>query len=164
VTAPVTDSGVWRRIQQGEPEAIETLVARYELHLINYLYRVTGDAAVAEQLFEQVMIEVVRQVMVGTAGENHKLEIFGLARQALRTWLSEVRTVDLEYTFPAADESEAQAYAALRSLSLERREAVVLKLFHKFSYSELAALLETTPTQARYEVEVGLARLSEALL
>lgn len=156
------DSGVWERIQDGEPEAIEGLVERYEPHLINYVYRVTGDAAVAEQMFEQAMVEEITRVMTGNAAPHHKLEIFRLVRGLLHRWLAEQSEQQAATTRPEG--AAGRVFGALQELPVVRREAVVLKLFHKFSDEDLGELLGTSPGQAAYEVELALAHLEEVLL
>ncbi len=160
----VSDSGVWQRIQQGDGDAIQTLVERYERHLINYFYRVTGDPAVAELLFERTMVEAVRQLIAREGGENHKLEIFAIAHRLMGTWNDQPQDVPSGAPPEVSTESAALVRDALGELPLARREAVILKLFHKFSYAELGLLLDTTPTQVCYEVRVGISHLAEMLL
>ncbi len=141
------------RAQTGDTEAFEELVRRHQQGLFSYLYRMTGNRAVAEELVQQAFIKAWR----GIAG-------FG-GRSGFKTWLYRIGinlainyrtrakpTTGLDEQLPAASTSEPEAVyrqrrrealvqEALSRLPPDQRTALVLSAFERMSYSEIGAVM-----------------------
>jgi RNA polymerase sigma factor (sigma-70 family) len=58
---------------------------------------------------------------------------------------------------------ERAAMAALIQLPLEQREAIVLKIWHQYTFEEIGSLLDISPNTAAGRYRYGLQKLRSAL-
>ncbi len=56
------DEELIRLAQRGDPEAVSALYTRHRRKLLNYLYRLTGDRALADDLVQETFLRVVRHL------------------------------------------------------------------------------------------------------
>ncbi len=172
------DFGVLRKAQRGDERAFTLIVRAYETPVYNYVLRLVGDRALAEDLTQEVFIRVFQ----------------GLPRFSLRskftTWLFQVtknRVLDelraserrpralvaiddvppLEVVDAPAERLEAidAVWRAVDDLNTDLKMALLLRDVVGLSYNEIADSLETTLAtvkwrifKAREEVQLSLAR------
>jgi RNA polymerase sigma-70 factor (ECF subfamily) len=172
------DLGILRKAQKGDERAFTIIVRAYETPVFNYVYRLVGDRALAEDLTQEVFLRVFQ----------------GLPRFSLRcrftTWLFQVTknrvldelranerrprlTVPLEDVAPpeALDqpfermEAIDAVWRAVEELNEDLKMALLLRDVVGLSYTEIADSLEITLAtvkwriyKAREDVQLGLAR------
>jgi RNA polymerase sigma-70 factor, ECF subfamily len=172
------DPGVLRRAQRGDERAFSLIVRAYETPVFNYILRLVGDRALAEDLTQEVFLRVFQ----------------GLPRFSLRckftTWLFQVtknRVLDelraterrprhlvaldnagpLEVLDAPIEQGEAvdALWRAIEGLSADLKMALLLRDVTGLSYTEIADSLEITLAtvkwriyKAREEVALTLAR------
>jgi RNA polymerase sigma-70 factor (ECF subfamily) len=172
------DPAVLRSAQRGNEAAFATIVRAYQTPVFNYVLRLTGDRASAEDLTQEVFMRVYQ----------------GLPRFSLRckftTWLFQVtknRVLDelrarerrpqglvtlddapaVEVFDRPAEESEALAalWRAVHDLNPDLKMALLLRDIVGLPYNEIADTLEITLStvkwrifKAREEVQLALAR------
>jgi len=172
------DLGVLRKAQRGDERAFSLIVRTYETPVFNYILRLVGDRALAEDLTQEVFLRVFQ----------------GLPRFSLRckftTWLFQVtknRVLDelraserrprhlvaledaapLEVVDAPIERGEAvdALWRAIELLSADLKMALLLRDVTGLSYTEIADSLEITLAtvkwriyKAREEVALALAR------
>jgi RNA polymerase sigma-70 factor, ECF subfamily len=175
---PQPDPAVLRKAQKGDERAFAIILRTYETPVYNYVLRLTGDKAIAEDLTQEVFLRVFQ----------------GLPRFSLRckftTWLFQVtknRVLDelrakerrpvapvniddvppLEVVDQPVERVEAidALWRAIEVLPVDLKMALLLRDVVGLSYNEIADSLEITLAtvkwrifKAREDVQIALAR------
>ena len=175
---PQPDFGVLKKAQRGDERAFSLIVRAYETPVYNYVLRLVGDRALAEDLTQEVFLRVYQ----------------GLPRFSLRcrftTWLFQVtknRVLDelraserrpravvalddippLEVLDAPVERVEAMdaVWRSVNDLTVDLKMALLLRDVVGLSYTEIADSLEITLAtvkwriyKAREEVQLALAR------
>ena len=178
MSLPQPDHGVLRKAQRGDERAFSIIVRTYQIPVYNYVLRMVGDRALAEDLTQEVFLRVFQ----------------GLPRFSLRskftTWLFQVtknRVLDelraserrpralvaiddappLEVVDAPLEQVEMidALWTAVEGLNTDLKMALLLRDVVGLSYNEIADSLETTLAtvkwrifKAREEVQLALAR------
>jgi RNA polymerase sigma-70 factor (ECF subfamily) len=172
------DPEVLRRAQRGDERAFAQILRTYETTIFNYVYRIVGDRALAEDLTQEVFVRVFQA-----------LPRFSL-RCKFTTWLFQVtknRVLDelrarerrpqsvvaieeaprLEVVDPPVERLETieAVWRAVRELNPDLKMALLLRDVAGMPYNEIADSLEITLAtvkwrifKAREEVQQALAR------
>src|SRR4051794_14627013 len=172
------DPDVLRRAQRGDERAFALILRAYETPIFNYVYRIVGDRALAEDLTQEVFVRVYQA-----------LPRFSL-RCKFTTWLFQVtknRVLDelrarerrphsvvaiedaprLEVVDPPVERLEMieAVWRAVRELNPDLKMALLLRDVTGLPYNEIADSLEITLAtvkwrifKAREEVQQALAR------
>jgi RNA polymerase sigma-70 factor, ECF subfamily len=172
------DLGVLRKAQRGDERAFSLILRAYEVPVYNYVLRLVGDRALAEDLTQEVFLRVYQ----------------GLPRFSLRcrftTWLFQVtknRVLDelraserrpravvalddvpplevLDAPFERIEAMDA-VWRAVEELNVDLKMALLLRDVVGLSYTEIADSLEITLAtvkwriyKAREEVQLALER------
>jgi len=178
LSLPQPDHGVLRKAQRGDERAFSIIVRSYQVPVYNYVLRMVGDRALAEDLTQEVFLRVFQ----------------GLPRFSLRskftTWLFQVtknRVLDelraserrpravvdlddipplevLDAPFERLEAIDA-VWRAVEQLSVDLKMALLLRDVVGLSYGEIADSLEVTLAtvkwriwKAREDVQLSLAR------
>jgi len=172
------DPGILRKAQSGDERAFSIILRAYETPIFNYVLRLVGDRALAEDLTQEVFLRVYQ----------------GLPRFSLRckftTWLFQVtknRVLDelrandrrpraivaledvppLEVVDAPVERVEAidALWRAVEGLNVDLKMALLLRDIVGLSYTEIADALEITLAtvkwrifKAREEVQAALER------
>ena len=178
VPLPQPDPAVLRSAQRGNEAAFATIVRDYQTPVYNYVLRLTGDRANAEDLTQEVFLRVFQA-----------LPRFSL-RCKFTTWLFQVtknRVLDelrarerrphpsvalddapaIETLDPPVEESETidTLWRAIHDLNPDLKMALLLRDVVGLPYNEIADALEITLStvkwrifKAREEVQLAFAR------
>lgn len=164
------DPSLLRRAQAGDPDALEG-VAREAWGPSFVLARaVLGDEATAQDVAQEAVLAALRGLDRFDASRPfapwlHRITLNRCRDQQRR---AAARPLPTDAEPAAAVEARSTALpselvAALMSLTVEQRAAVVLKHLFGLSAVEIATSLETTEVNARTLVHRGLNRLREQL-
>ena len=140
--------------------ALGELYDRYEARIFNYIYRRTGDDALAEDFTSQVFLKMLEAIRDQKAWHSsfsgwlyriaHNLVIDHYRRKGRQG------AVDIEEASPLASEEETlestvehsldaeRLRAAIRRLTEEQAEVVSLRFLEGYSISEVAAMMNRT--------------------
>jgi len=143
------------RIASQDRTALKLLYDRYAPRVFRFVIRMMKDEAKAQELVNDVMMEVWKSAAKFEGRSAVSTWILGIARfrtlNALRG--SKLDTVGLDQSpepeDDSADVSQAKSLEQLRGqlrqaldrLSAEHREVVELTFFHGYSYPEIAQIL-----------------------
>jgi RNA polymerase sigma-70 factor (ECF subfamily) len=177
----VVDAALITRLQAGDEEAFRQLVRDWQGPVLNFVYRMTADAAGAEDLAQEVFVRVARSIgrfryRPGRAAFSTWL--FQIARNAALDRLRhrarhpeeslearEVAAGELPGRVPSPDvaaghnELAAEIAAAVASLPEDQRTALVLAEYEGLPVTEIAAVMACSAKS----VESRLYRARQAL-
>lgn len=163
-----TDNDLLQRHLEGDLGAFEQLVSRYRQELFNFLFRFTGDATLAEDVFQETFLQVHMSAAAFDMTRNFKPWLFTIAankgRDAMRS-RQRRQAAPLDATI-GGDEDGRTSYADIMPsnipspdfslLNLETRRAVekiisqmpeslrivlLLSYFDELPYKEIADIL-----------------------
>ncbi len=166
------------RSRQGDVDAFNVLVSRWEKRVFTYLVRNTGDREDALELTQDAFLKAYR----GLAGladlERFPQWLFRIAHNEAislhrRKRLPIAEGEDLERTDAEASgparslgnrvETALMVEQALASLSAEQREAVTLKVYQGFKFDEIAEIVDCPVSTVKSRVYAGLEALKQTL-
>jgi RNA polymerase sigma-70 factor (ECF subfamily) len=145
------------RIATGDKQAFSDLFAQYGERVFRYAYRLISSASKAEEVTNDVMLEVWKNAGRFEGRSKVSTWILGITRNlalnAIRR--KEFDTVDIEHAPEIADPEpisevvdrdrrklQRSLQRALGKLSTEHRDVVELTFFHGCSYAEIAAIVD----------------------
>jgi RNA polymerase sigma-70 factor (ECF subfamily) len=172
------DLGILRRAQRGDERAFSIIVRAYETPVFNYVLRLVGDRALAEDLTQEVFLRVFQGLPSFSLRCRFTTWLFQVTKNRV---LDELRALErrprslvgldelpqLEILDPPAERVEAidAVWRAVDDLTVDLKLALLLRDVVGLSYSEIAESLEVTLAtvkwrifKAREEVQLALGR------
>ena len=162
----------------GDRGAIAVLVERYYRPLFSYLFRLTdGDRATAEDLLQDTFTRLLTRRSY-VAGRPLKPWVYAIATNLVRDQRRQLArrgaTEDVDCAADVADaedasealvrsEDERAIRAAIGSLGVEQRAAIVLRYYQGLSLSEIAQALGVPVGTVKSRLSIGTRRLRELL-
>ena len=160
------------RIRDGDEQAFEQLVARYQLPLFRYLHGLLHDQEQARDLLQETFLRAYRAI--GSLDDPgllrswlyriaHNQAYSALRRRRLISWLP--LAFGGHISTPAPDHSSiesARVGAALARVPTQQRAPLLLHLVAGFSYAEVAALLQVSEGTVRMRISRGRAAFRAA--
>jgi RNA polymerase sigma-70 factor (ECF subfamily) len=172
------DEGILKRAQRGDERAFSIIVRAYETPVFNYVLRLVGDRALAEDLTQEVFLRVFQGLPGFSLRCRFTTWLFQVTKNRV---LDELRALErrpralvalddlpqLEILDPPAERVEAidAVWRAVDRLNVDLKLALLLRDVVGLSYAEIADSLEVTLAtvkwrifKAREEVQLALAR------
>ncbi|MGN6429247.1 MAG: RNA polymerase sigma factor [Gaiellaceae bacterium] len=172
------DLGVLRKAQRGDERAFSLIVRAYEVPVFNYVLRLVGDRALAEDLTQEVFIRVFQGLPKFSLRSKFTTWLFQVTKNRV---LDELRAserrpraivaIDDAPPLEVVDapiervETVQALWAAVDELNTDLKMALLLRDVVGLSYNEIADSLDTTLAtvkwrifKAREEVQLALAR------
>ena len=172
------DFGVLRKAQRGDERAFSLIVRAYEVPVFNYVMRLVGDRALAEDLTQEVFIRVFQGLPKFSLRSKFTTWLFQVTKNRV---LDELRASErrpralvalddapqLEVLDAPAEQVEMieALWTAVDGLNTDLKMALLLRDVVGLSYNEIADSLDTTLAtvkwrifKAREEVQLALAR------
>ncbi len=140
------------RCQAGDAAAFEELVSRYQPGLRFFLRKMLGETHGADDLFQEVWLDVFRGIAKLTRPEVFPAWLYQIARHRVcralrrrRQPLSSLEEIDEPGTAEGETEFGAEdaekVHAALGRLKPDQREVLLLRFLEGFSYEDIARVL-----------------------
>jgi RNA polymerase sigma-70 factor, ECF subfamily len=172
------DFGVLRKAQRGDERAFSLIVRAYEVPIFNYVLRLVGDRALAEDLTQEVFIRVYQGLPKFSLRSKFTTWLFQVTKNRV---LDELRASErrpralvaiddapplevVDAPFEQVETIDA-LWSAVEELNPDLKMALLLRDVVGLSYNEIADSLETTLAtvkwrifKAREEVQLALAR------
>ena len=169
------DAAILRRAQRGDQKAFAVIVHSYERLVFTYVFRLVGDRRLAEDLTQDVFLNVYRGLpgfgehsafttWVFQIAKNRVIdELRAIERRPLAVNIDEVPMPTLtEQRFEQAEPIEA-LWVAVAALNVELRTALLLRDIVGLSYLEIAAALEITLSTVKWRIHKARESVQEAL-
>lgn len=165
------------RIASGDLEAFKSLYQSYQKRLFAYSIKMLTDAAAAEELSSDVMLEVWKQAGEFQGRSKLSTWIFGIAHNKALNVLRQKNTrtnVGLDQARITVDERPDPEQSAERrdtlkhletalgTLSLDHREVVELTFYHEFSYEEIAQIMNCPVNTVKSRMFYAKQKMREA--
>jgi RNA polymerase sigma-70 factor (ECF subfamily) len=178
LSLPQPDLSILRKAQRGDERAFTIIVRSYETPVFNYILRLVGDRALAEDLTQEVFLRVYQGLPNFSLRSRFTTWMFQVTKNRV---LDELRAVErrprtvvaiedapslevLDTPLENLEEMDA-LWKAINALSVDLRMALLLRDVVGLSYTEIADSLEITLAtvkwriyKAREEVQLALAR------
>ena len=154
------------RAQSGDRDAFDALLREIAPPLLRYVTRVSGDAAMAEDVVQETLIAIVRKIEWLNDPSLFRPWAYRIAsRQAFRALRKRKIAEPLDDDFDIAAEEIADPWQRERLLaSIDRltpasRAVITLHYLEYMPLSEVAAFLELAPFTVKSRLAYGLAQL-----
>lgn len=177
MTNPKQEIFLVLRSQTGDKKAFDELLKRVQQPLFRYIYRLTGEHALAEDVLQEVFIIIYRKL--GWL-ENPKLfrawayriasrETFRRIQMEKR-WTQQIRDEEILERISSDEKNEiyepeliAKIPDLLAEISPASRAVIVLHYLEEMSLSETAEILDIAPGTAKSRLAYGLESLRKKL-
>jgi len=177
--------------KSGSNEAFEHLLTRYKNSLFSFLVRMVSDRTLAEDLFQEVFLRVIKSLPEYKSKDKFKSWIFRIAnnlaidhlRSVKRKKTSSIeeeifeqkgRSIKVEDTLKSAchgpekilENRELQHILknSIQSLTEEQKEIFLLRHESKMSFKEIADLLKCPLNTALGRMHCAIKKLKEKLV
>jgi RNA polymerase sigma-70 factor, ECF subfamily len=179
------NAAIARGLKRQDPELLDSLIETYQHRLMRYLMFLTGKREVAEDLFQEVWIRVLRRGAQYNGKARFDTWIFTIARNLVID-LSRKRTMasldemreggEDERPFEIAEDSPspldcyefkenaAELTLVLNTLEPNYREVLTLRFHEEMSLEQIATLTQAPLSTVKSRLYRGLAALKPALL
>jgi RNA polymerase sigma-70 factor (ECF subfamily) len=178
VPLPQPDHFLLRKAQRGDERAFQTILVSYEGPVFNYVLRMVGDRALAEDLTQEIFLRIYQGLPGFSLRCRFTTWLFQVAKNRV---LDELRALErkpqahvtlddlppLEVVDAPPERVEAidAVWRAVAALNADLKMALLLRDIVGLSYAEIADSLEITLAtvkwrifKAREEVQLSLAR------
>jgi RNA polymerase sigma-70 factor (ECF subfamily) len=146
------DETLYAQVLKGSRAALNELVQRYHSPLYKFLYRQTGDSALADDLTQETFTRLLTyrgsaptrfKAWAYTIASNLARDYFKSARyryERLTDFADEVHEISDDFRFPADERGEV--VAALAKLAPDHREVLILRFYHDLKLEEIAEVTD----------------------
>ena len=173
---------LWLRgVRRGERPALEALARHYAGPVYRYLTRLCGDATLAEDLAQEVAIQLWRHLPGRSFPNERALNawVYTVATNAFRMHRRRQREGELPWDagaeLPAPEECDparaaerlelaSRVRGAIESLPEPERQAVLLKAFGELRYQDIAAATGEPVGTIKWRISRAYARLRRILM
>jgi RNA polymerase sigma-70 factor (ECF subfamily) len=185
--AELSDYDLVKKFRDGDPQAFETLFTRHRQLCFNFIYRMVGNQANADDLYQDTWLKVLRHAHTYEPRAKFTTWLLQIARNTVldhfkRENLRQHVSLDLavandEKTLASIVPSEGpqpedvllsrevtdEVQKAICRLPVKQQEALVLRIYHSLPYSEIAVLMNAPEGTAKYWVHEAVAALTRHL-
>ncbi len=173
--AVVDETRLVTQAQRGDKDAFCELVCRYREAVIDVVYRMCGDPALAEDAAQVAFVRAWQKLAGFRAGTSFRNWLYRIAVNAALDFLRrekpgpDIETLELAASgerVEARIEQQERAHmvrAAVLALPDASRAVLVLKEYHDLSYQEIAETLEIPIGTVMSRLSYARKRLSELL-
>lgn len=162
---PQPDPAILRKAQQGDERAFAIILRAYETPVYNYILRLSGDKALAEDLLQEVFLRVFQGLPKFSLRCKFTTWLFQVTKNRVldelrardRRPLSAVNIDDiapLESLDQPAEQVETidALWRAIEALSVDLKMALLLRDVVGLSYNEIAESLEVTLATVKWRI------------
>jgi RNA polymerase sigma-70 factor, ECF subfamily len=173
---PQPDMATISRAQRGDERAFAEIVRAYEVPVFNYVLRMIGDRALAEDLTQDVFLRVFRGLRgyscrarfttwLFQVTKNRVVDELRAAERRPRSLLAIEDAPQLEAVDAPIERSEAISVLlhAVDRLSPDLKEALLLRDITGLSYNEIADTLEVTLATVKWRIFKAREEVQQAL-
>lgn len=161
-----SDDDLVAQARTGSASAMETLYRRYRDRIMTFAYRMTGDRALAEDVFQNTFVYFYEHLEKYDPQGKLAAYLFRIARSlaldGLKAEKRDRRAMSrVEPVEPAADDAAPpdRAQKALLDLPPHLREIVTLRLFDGLDYARIAEITGLSEPTARSRMRYALEAL-----
>jgi RNA polymerase sigma-70 factor, ECF subfamily len=180
-----SDAALVRDARDGKPEAFNALVRRWERKVYSYLVHLTGQPEDALDLCQEVFVSAYKHLGRLRDPEGFRPWLFQIAHNTACSEMRRVLGHQFDQQVEVADEAGAARTPssslpgnrtgweqgelkllvdkALAVLSVEQREAIILKVYQGFKFTEIAEIQNCPVSTVKTRVYAGFEQLRRFL-
>ena len=182
---PISDEELVKKFTVGDINAFEALVVRYQKSIVNFIYRMIGNFQEAEDLAQETFIKVYQFAHTYEGRSSFATWLFGIAsnlcydnlrakshwdcifidekKEAIREQLLGESAIPSPQK--AAEDSELADLieTAIGKLPVQQRQAIVLREYYGFSYSEIAEVAKCSVAAVKSRIHKAKLQLRKEL-
>lgn len=169
----VEDRDLILKAQRGDVDAYNLLVSRWEKRVFNYLLRLVRNREDALDLCQDVLLKVYQNLKKLEDPGRFAPWMYRIAHNEAYSLLRKKKPEDdidsVPFDLPSMGggmlpmETALAVDAALRRLSEDQREAVVLKVYQGFKFEEMSEILGCPLSTVKSRLYTALDLLKDAL-
>ena len=172
----VEDRDLIAKARRGDVEGYNLLVSRWEKRVFNYLLRLLANREDALDVSQDVFLKAYQNLPKLDDADRFAGWLFRIAHNEAFSLLrrkrpeSELPAEPIEALKPAETlgrllplELSLAVESALKSLTADQREAVLLKVYQGFKFDEIAVILECPVSTVKSRLYTALELLKAAL-
>jgi RNA polymerase sigma-70 factor (ECF subfamily) len=169
----VEDRDLILKAQRGDVDAYNLLVSRWEKRIFNYLLRLVRNREDALDLCQDVLLKVYQNLRKLEDPARFAPWMYRIAHNEAYSMLrrkkpeDDLETAQFDLPSPGGGmlpvETALAVDAALRRLSEEQREAVVLKIYQGFKFEEMSEILGCPLSTVKSRLYTALDLLKDTL-
>jgi RNA polymerase sigma-70 factor (ECF subfamily) len=174
-----------RGLRQRDPELLDRLIEEYQHRLYRYLVYITGDAARAEDFFQETWIRVLERGHQYDGKHKFEAWLFTIARNLVIDWQRQKKAISLDSMFDREEEgksidlpdekaesplniylqgeSEQRVQSCLDRLPVHYREVLLLRFREEMQLDEIATIQSTPISTVKSRLYRGLEALKGLL-
>jgi RNA polymerase sigma-70 factor (ECF subfamily) len=179
------DAELIRRCARGDEAAYRELVGKLEKPLVAFIRRYVGEESLAEDLFQETFVRVVRTLGGFRPEASLATWIFTIARNLCLDHLK-AKKRHREVSMDAGDrdldfrealrspgagpgaaaegtEDGARLRAAMAELAAPKREALILRVYSNLSYAEIARITDAPVGTVKFRVHDAIQELTKKM-
>jgi RNA polymerase sigma-70 factor, ECF subfamily len=170
----LTDAGVMLRVKTGDQAAFEYLVEKYRRPMVNFMYRLSHNAAAAEDLAQEVFLRVYRSREKYEASAKFTTWLYRIATNLAMNHVRDTRherpdklaslddsdeetglKIDIADSVPTAEETilrreRLQAIRArVQALPERQRMAVIMHKYQQMDYRQIGEVLKLSESATK---------------
>ena len=143
------------RVRGGDPKAIDDIFEAYKGHLFAFIMRMTGNVSIAEDIFQETWLRVIRNVHSFRGDSKFSTWLFTIALNLCRDRERKKRDIFCEpienhvnslSCGPDVDPiriiTAMQVRKLVNELPLKMREVIILRYYHDMSDQEIARIVD----------------------
>lgn len=163
-----TDDILIDKVLAGDCQAFEVLIKKHQGVIYNYLYKITLNKEDAEDMTQEVFIKAYNKLYAFEKKSNFSTWIFKIAINTLNDNFKRKKHYDLDkeeamMNIKCSDrdipeealslkEKKLEVLKLLDELTLEQKNAIILKYVRGFSYKEIGKILGVNEESAKMKV------------
>lgn len=177
-----------KRCERGDEAAYRELVERFERPLIQFIVRYVDDRALAEDLFQETFLRVLRNLRTYRPEGAFSTWLYTIARNLCLDHIKHVKKVRMtSMDAPVGEEGgkvlylqdvlrdggmapedraelteeELRVRECVSQLPGIKKEALILRVYHNLSYKEIAEITDCPVGTAKFRVHEAMQALGE---
>lgn len=168
----VEDRDLIAKARNGDVEAYNLLVSRWEKRVFNYLFRLVAEREDALDVSQDVFLKAYQNLPKLDDPAKFPAWLFRIAHNEAFSLLRKRRPTSELVGEPRPAEANPKLFpvelslaveGALKRLNEDQREAVLLKVYQGFKFHEMAEILDIPVSTVKSRVYTGLDQLKETL-
>lgn len=160
-------------VKAGRLDHLNPLFNRYSKRIYNYFLKSTLERADSDDLTQELFIRVMKYRNSYKEGNSVQFWIFQIARNMVKDHFRklkvhrdqfnpvEVMPEQVDEVDTLLVEKEQRLHIAMKSLSEEKRELLVLSKFQGLKYEQIAEMRETTVSNIKVQVHRTIKELKD---
>lgn len=165
-----SDTELMERVKDGDEDSFACLLSKHREPVVNYMYRMVHNSAVAEELAQDVFLRVYRARHSYVPSAKFTTWLYRIATHVALNFLRDGRHIRHQESLDEPDGAAARALRdpdptaedrmvedarsrevrqAIAMLPAKQRAAVILHKYHELDYSQIAHSLECSESAVK---------------